>query len=91
MSSLTVTDPRVQAALASCVDALRAVADFELDPDIAARLHDLGQRKEFLNADEHAELMALLGFTENRSVEKLSAQLALQKLNQIVPDLVGSP
>lgn len=91
MSTLTVSDPKVQSALASCAEALRAFADYELDTEIATRMRELGERKEFLDPAQHAELLALVAFTEQRSLESLRAQLALKELNRIVPNLVPSP
>lgn len=73
--------------LRNCIDALRPVADYELEPAIDRRLSDLGERKEFLTPDEHAELLDLVAFARHRSVEKLKAQLALQQLGGIAPGL----
>ena len=38
---------------------LPPVADYELEPALDRRLSDLGERKEFLNPDEHAERVSL--------------------------------
>ncbi len=71
---------RFQEALASCVAALRRMAGFELDPPLARRLQDLAEQKEeFLGPDAHEELLALVAFAEQRSIEKLEAQVALRR------------
>jgi hypothetical protein len=64
------------------------MAEYELDEAVNRRMQQLGERKEFLNENEHAELMALVDFTERRTREKLDAQLALNRLGEILPELV---
>ncbi len=64
----------------------RGIAEYELDPAINRRLRDLGERKEWLDEQEHEELMSLVGFSEQRSIEKLEAQLALKGLEDVVPE-----
>ena len=49
------------------------------------------QRKEFLNEEEHAELLSLVEFARRRTIEKLQAQLALKQLHESVPELVLAP
>ncbi len=74
-----------------CIHALRPIADYELEPALAKRLSDLGERKEFLTPDEHAELLDLVAFARRRSVEKLKAQFALHRLEEVAPDMIDSP
>lgn len=38
-------------------------------------------------AHKHAELMSLIGFPQQRSLEKPEAQLALRRLESAYPDL----
>jgi hypothetical protein len=64
------------------------MAEYELDDAVNRRMQQLGERKEFLNEDEYAELMSLVEFTERRTREKLDAQLALNRLGEILPELV---
>jgi hypothetical protein len=40
---------------------------------------------------EHAELMAWVTFTQQRTIEKLQAELALQKLSDAFPELKDQP
>jgi hypothetical protein len=55
---------------------------------LARRLEELSERKEFLDQAGHDELMALVNFTQQRTIEKLEAQLALQRLRSVLPDMV---
>lgn len=48
----------------------------------------MGERKEFLSPEEHAELLALVEFAQRRQVEKLQAEVALERLRTAFPDLV---
>ncbi len=77
--------------LRDCIHALRPVADYELEPALDRRLTDLGERKEFLTHEEHAELLDLVAFARRRSVEKLKAQLALHRLEEAATDLTDAP
>ena len=52
------------------------------------RLDDLGARKEFLDTAEHDELLALVDFTQHRTIEALEARLALSRLRDAFPDTV---
>ena len=84
-------DPKFQSALRASYRALRRVAGYVLDPVLDQRLRELGERKEFLSPDEHGELMALVAFTQQRSIEKLEAELALQHIEAACPDLASTP
>jgi len=81
-------EPRFESALELCVAALDRIAKYELDDAFNRRMRQLGERKEFLNEDQHAELMSLVEFAERRTREKLEAQLALKRLAEILPELV---
>ncbi len=67
------------------------MADYELAPALDRRMQDLGERKEFLDAREHGELMALVTFARQRTLEKLEAELALRRIQEIFPDLPDAP
>jgi hypothetical protein len=90
MSTLTPPAPGSREALISCVSALRRVAEYKLDPALDRRMLELGERKEYLSPDEHAELMALVTFSQTRTVEKLDAELALRRLESAFPELAGA-
>lgn len=82
-------DPARRDALEASVAALRRVAGYALDPAVDRRLLDLGERKEFLSPAEHQELLAWVAFTQQRSLDKLQAELALQRLLAAYPELAG--
>lgn len=76
MSAPTLAEPPWPAAVA----ALRRVASYTLPPALDRRILDLGERKESLTGDEREELMAWVAFTQERSIERLAAQVALREL-----------
>ena len=82
--------PQLRLALEGTVAALKRVADAELDSDVVQRMHRLGERKEFLDADEKQEYDWLVNFWMNRTLEKAEATVALQRLRDAVPDLATS-
>lgn len=84
------TSPRLRDALRSCADALVHVSGYELDPALNRRMRDLGERKDALTKDEYEELLSFIAFTEQRTREKLEAQLALRRLRELVPELIES-
>ena len=88
MATVSTSEPRFQQAFHSCVSALRRVAEYRLDPAINEHLRELSERKEFLGSGEHAELLALVRFTQQRSIEKLEAEVALRQLKELFPELV---
>lgn len=91
MSQTLLSDVPRRTALRSCMAALRRVAEFQLDPALDQRLRQLGEGKEFLGPELHAELLALVAFTEQRTIEKLESELALRQLREAFPDLGLSP
>ncbi len=82
---------RLRSVLEACERALRRVANYRLDPALDQRLRDLGERKEWLSAAEHEELLALVAFTQQRTLEKLEAEAALQDLQSACADLALTP
>ncbi len=85
MATVSVADDNLR----DCARALRPVADYQLEPALDRRLRDLGERKEFLSPEEHAELSDLAAFSRRRSIEKLGARLALRRLIEIAPEVVA--
>jgi len=85
--SVTVTEPLRQDALKTSATMLRRTAGYMLPPELDRRILDLMERKESLTTDEKAELLAWVGFTQQRSIDKLSAQLALERLAGAFPEL----
>jgi len=64
------------------------MADYELDPPLQRRIHELGERKEFLTSAEHEELLAFVDFVHKRTIEKLEAQTALARLRTAIPGVL---
>ena len=81
----------LRSTLQTCERALRRVADYRLDPALDQRLRDLGERKEYLSAAEHEELLALVAFTQQRTLEKLEAEAALRDLRNACVELAQTP
>jgi hypothetical protein len=82
MAAAVHPDVTLRSALALSRSALRRIADYELESGVANRLHELGERKEFLTEAEHQELLALVGFTERRTIEKLDSTAALTAIDR---------
>jgi hypothetical protein len=89
MTTVSTEDPQFQSAIEACAVALRRMADYKLNPTLSQRMHELGERKEYLSPDEHEELLALVDFTQKRTVEKLEAQTALSRLRAALPGLLS--
>jgi hypothetical protein len=87
----SVADPQVRSALQVSHRALRRIAGYVLPPALEQRMRELGERKEFLSPEEHDVLMALVAFAQQRSVDKLEADLALQRLEAVEPGLATTP
>ncbi len=78
---------KLRSALTACEHALRRIVDSRLDPFLDQRLRDLSERKEWLSAVEHDELLALIAFTQQRTLEQLEAEAALRELQSARMDL----
>jgi hypothetical protein len=89
MSVPAAAEPARQAALASSVAALRRLAAYVLPPELDRRILDLGERKDTLSPDERAELLAWVAFTQQRSTERVEAELALRRLADVFPELAS--
>jgi hypothetical protein len=80
------TVAELEPALRTARQALRRLATYTLEPALDARLLALGERKEFLSPQEHEELLALVSFTQRRTVERLEGELALRQLDAVAPE-----
>jgi hypothetical protein len=85
MVPTTLADQRVQSALRHGVFALQRVANYALPAALDRRMQALGENKEFLGQAEHEELLALVTFTHERTIEKLQAEVALRELQTLLP------
>src|SRR5437870_3486634 len=88
MTGASLADPRVQTALQQGVRALERLSHYVLPAALDRRMQELGERKEFLGAAEHEELLALVTFTQERTLEKLEAERALRELQTLLPNEV---
>jgi hypothetical protein len=88
---MSADPPTWKDAAATSAAALRRVAGYALPSALDRRLLDLGERKDALTPDERAELLAWVAFTQERSAEKLAAELALRRLAAVCPDLPQGP
>ena len=82
------SEPGFEDALGLCVGSLQRLAQYELDEAVQRRMQRLGERKDSLDAEEHAELVSLVEFGERRTRERLDARLALKRLGAVLPELV---
>jgi hypothetical protein len=90
MSTATI-EPGRNRAITTSVAALRRMAGYALPPELDRRILYLGERKEDLTADERGELLAWVHFTQQRSIEKHQAQLALRELADAFPEVASKP
>ena len=91
MSATAFAEPAQRYALESSTSALRRLACYSMPPELDRRILELGERKDSLTAEETAELQAWVTFTQQRSIEKLEAQVSLQRLEGVFPELVARP
>jgi len=84
-------EPDWRSAVSRSVSAHRRIAAYTLPSALDARLLDLSERKESLTPAERDELLALVAFTQARSIEKLEAELAVRRLTDAYPDLSVQP
>lgn len=85
MAVATLAGSHVQAALRHGVRALERVSTYVLPAALDRRMQQLGENKEYLGAAEHDELLALVTFTQERTLEKLHAEIALRELQTLLP------
>jgi hypothetical protein len=74
MSTISVPEAPRRDALEDCVQTLRRLITFRLDPAIDQCMQKLGEQKAFLSEEEHAELLAWVAFAEQRSVERMQVR-----------------
>lgn len=78
-----------EAVLRDCFATLQQVARYRLPPPIDRRLQWLSENKPSLTSDERDELLALVDFAEDRTLEKVKAQATLRRLTELFPTLVA--
>ncbi len=80
----------LESVLRDCAGALQHVAAYQLPPALDRRLLSLSESKESLSETEREELMALVEFAEERTMEKLRARAILKRLAETWPHLLPS-
>jgi hypothetical protein len=84
------TEPAVRDAVLASESTLRRIANYQLPEVLDRRILDLGERKDSLTGDERAELFAWVAFTQQRSLDKLEAEVALNRISKAWPDSSGT-
>lgn len=74
--------------LTPAIELLKKLAAYELEPGIDRLMLELGENKESLTPAQHRVLADLVEFTQQRTIEKFEARVALQRLKHFVPQLV---
>ncbi len=78
-----------ETALTSIAHVLQRVATSVLPRALDRRFLDLGERKEGLRPEEREELMAWVAFTQEHSIKKAAAEVALRRLAVVRSELSG--
>jgi len=87
MAMTATLEPARNSALQASKAALRRIASYELPAELDRRILELGERQAELTDEERAELLAWVEFTQQRSIEKLDAEVALRRLSTEFPEL----
>lgn len=90
MATVLDANADLRAAVQSCSAALQRMVEYRLDPRLDRRMLELGERKELLTSEEHDELQGLVAFSQERTIERLEAQAALNRLRGVFPDVAPS-
>ena len=84
MATRTASDPKQRESLQVIEQALRRTAAYRLPDFINQEMLALGERKESLTPEQRARLTELVDYTEDRTLEKLHAEAALKRLQELV-------
>lgn len=74
--------------LAPTIELLKKLATYELEPGVDRFMLELGESKESLTPSQRRVLADLVEFTQQRTIEKFEARVALQRLKRHFPELV---
>ncbi|MDR3637679.1 MAG: hypothetical protein P4L84_27985 [Isosphaeraceae bacterium] len=91
MATASNADPHIESTIVFCASTLGKMAGYALEPSLQRRLHDLCEREEFLGPEEHDERLALVDFTQRRTIESVEAKLALKRLRDSFPEATALP
>jgi predicted exporter len=86
----TNTNGSIDALIQDCANALQKMAAHKLPAALDRRLLWLSENKENLSEAEREELLALVDFSEDRTVEKLQAKVILRRFATAWPQLFES-
>ena len=78
-------------ALQICAEALRHAAERRLPRPLERKILKMIEAKESLTDAEHEQLVTLVGVSQEQSLQKVKAQVALELLHKAYPDLKGKP
>ena len=92
MVQRTASAPKqtLDSLIQECAAALQRVAEYKLPPVMDRRLLLLSENKESLTPSERDELHALITLSEDRTIDKLQAQVLLRRLAEACPQIFGS-
>jgi hypothetical protein len=76
--------------LRACAATLERVASYRLPRALDQRLLWLSENKEGLTPAEREELLGLVEFSQDRTIEKLQARALVQQLAEVWPEVVTS-
>jgi len=77
----------IDSLLQDCTAVLQKVATYKLPVAMDRRLLWLSENKEELTEAERGELLALVDFAEERTLEKLQAKVILRRFSESFPEL----
>jgi hypothetical protein len=88
--TITINNGSLGPLIQECAATLQRVATYRMPVAMNRRLIWLSENKESLTASEREELLALVDFSEDRTVEKLEAKVLLQRLAEAPPNESGN-
>jgi hypothetical protein len=88
--NVTVPNGTLDTLIQDCAATLQRVIAYKLPRPLDRRLLWLSENKESLTEAEREELLALIDFSEDRTIEKLQAKVILQRLAEAWPQLFGT-
>ena len=87
----TSSNGSIDSLIQDCAGTLQKVASYKLPSALDRRLLWLSENKESLTEAEREEWLALVDFSEDRTIEKLQAKVILQRLSEAWPQLGSMP
>jgi hypothetical protein len=81
----TKTNGSVDALIQDCAGTLQRIASYHLPAALDRRLTWLSENKDTLTEAEREELLALIDFSEDRTIEKLQAKVICDALRKRGP------